>query len=47
MREYGFDALAFVRACERLLGASLPVTAADLERVELPDVHSDAKPEAL
>lgn len=47
MREYGLDAMALVRAVERMLNTPFGVTEADLAAVRLEPVHSDAKAEAL
>ncbi len=47
MHKYGLDALALVRAVEKLLDTSLNITETDLESVRLDKVHSEAKAEAL
>lgn len=47
MHKYGLDALALVRAVEKLLATSLNITETDLETVRLDKVHSEAKAEAL
>ena len=47
MREYGLDALALVRAVEKLLGEPLGIDEKDLQAVRLQAVHSQAKAEAL
>ena len=47
MHKYGLDALALVRAVEKLLDTPLNITETDLEAVRLDKVHSAAKAEAL
>lgn len=47
MRKYGLDALALIKAVENLMGASLGLTEADLQTVQLDTVHSQSKVEAL
>jgi len=47
MRKYGLDALALVRAVQRLLGVDLGIAEHDLAAVRLQPVHSLAKPEGL
>lgn len=47
MQEHGFDALGFIKACERMIGAPLPVTPEDLDQVELTEATHLANPEAL
>ncbi len=47
MREYGLDAMALVRAVEKLLDRSLGLGEEDLAEVRIAAAHSDAKPEAL
>jgi transketolase len=47
MREYGLDAIALVRAIEKMLGSQLGITEDDLAAVRLSPVHSEAKAEAL
>lgn len=47
MRHYGLDALALVRAVERLTGEATGITEEDLSAVRLDAVHSTAKAEAL
>lgn len=47
MHKYGLDALALVRAVEKLLATPLNITETDLEAVRLDKVHSAAKAEAL
>jgi transketolase len=47
MKKYGLDAIALVRAIERLLGRDFGVTEDDLTTVRLDAVHSAAKAEAL
>jgi transketolase len=47
MREYGLDAMALVRAAERLTGTETGLTEADLAGVRIQAVHSAAKAEAL
>lgn len=47
MRHYGLDALALVRAVERLAGQDTGIAEADLSAVRLESVHSAAKAEAL
>jgi transketolase len=47
MREYGLDAMALVRAVEKLLGRSLGLGEENLAEVRIDAAHSDAKPEAL
>jgi len=47
MKEYGFDALALVRAAGRLLGREFPITEKDLSAVDIIPMHSPARPEAL
>lgn len=47
LREYALDALALVRAIEKLTGTNLAITEADLDAARLDAVHSQAKAEAL
>jgi len=47
MRKYDLDALALVRAVEKLIGRPLKIGEADLQAVRLDKVHSAAKVEAL
>ena len=47
MRHYGLDALALVRAVERLTGEATGITEGALEAVRVEAVHSTAKAEAL
>ncbi len=47
MREYGLDAMALVRAVERLVDTDTGLTEADLAKVRVEEVHSVAKAEAL
>lgn len=47
LREYALDALALVRAVEKLTGTNLAITEADLDAARLDAVHSQAKAEAL
>jgi transketolase len=47
MREYGLDALALVRAVERLTGRATGLAEGDLAQVRVEAVHSLAKAEAL
>lgn len=47
MRHYGMDALALVRAVERLVGAQTGIDEGALDAVRLEAVHSAAKAEAL
>jgi transketolase len=47
MRTHGLDAMALVRATERMVGKKLNITESDLKSVRLDSVHSDAKAEAL
>jgi transketolase len=47
MRHYGLDALALVRAVERLTGQETGLTEEDLSAVRLEAVHSAVKAEAL
>lgn len=47
MREYGLDAMALVRAVERLTDTDTGLTEDDLARVRVEEVHSVAKAEAL
>lgn len=46
-REYGLDALALVRAAERLLDTSLGLDEEDLAEVRLAAVEGEARPEVL
>lgn len=46
-REYRIDALALVQEVERLVGAPLGITEADLAAVRIEAVHSSAKAEAM
>lgn len=47
MREYGLDAMALVKAIERLMETSFGLTGDDLSAVRIEAVHSSAKAEAL
>ena len=47
MRHYGLDALALVRAVERLVGEDLKIGEDDLAAVRVEPVHGDFKAEAL
>ena len=47
MRHYGLDALALVRAIERLTGQETGIDEAALGEVRVEDVHSAVKAEAL
>ncbi|MES2145820.1 MAG: transketolase C-terminal domain-containing protein [Pseudomonadota bacterium] len=47
MRHYGLDALALVRAVERLMGAEFGIDEADLAAARIEAVHSQLKAEAL
>jgi transketolase len=47
MREHGIDAMAVVRAAEKLIGAPLGLDESDLAKVRIEKVHCEAKPEAL
>jgi len=47
MKEYGLDALALVRAIEKLLNTDLNINESDLQAVRLQEVHSASKAEAL
>lgn len=47
MQEYGLDAMALVRAAEKLTGRQIDITEADLAEVRLEPIHSAAKAEAL
>jgi transketolase len=47
MHEYGLDALALVRAVEKLIGESLGIEEPELQAIRLQPVHSAAKAEAL
>ena len=47
MRHYGLDALALVRAVERLTGLETGISEEDLDAVRLEAVHSVLKAEAL
>jgi transketolase len=47
MREYKLDALALVRAVEKLLETALNVSEDEIKSIRLEPVHGDANPEAL
>lgn len=47
MREYGLDAIALVKAVEKLLDTAFDITEDDLAAIRLEAVHSGAKAEAL
>lgn len=47
MAEHGLDAMALVAAAEKLTGAALSITPAELAKVRVEAVHSLAKAEAL
>jgi transketolase len=47
MKEYGLDALALVRAVEKLTGESLGLTEDDLQAVRLEPTRSSTKAEDL
>lgn len=47
MRHYGLDAMALIGAVERLTGAALDITEADLATARVDAVHSAVKAEAL
>jgi transketolase len=46
-KEYGIDAMALVRAVEKLVGSSLDISETQLAAIYLAPVHSAAKAEAL
>ncbi|HEY3425658.1 MAG TPA: transketolase C-terminal domain-containing protein, partial [Negativicutes bacterium] len=46
-KEYGIDAMALVRAVEKLVGSSLDISETQLAAIYLAPVHSTAKAEAL
>ncbi|PCI31917.1 MAG: transketolase [Alphaproteobacteria bacterium] len=47
MAEHELDAMALVRAVEKLMNVTLNINQADLDQVRIEAVHSDAKAEAL
>ncbi|MCL4458858.1 MAG: transketolase [Chloroflexi bacterium] len=47
MKKYGLDAMALIRAVEKLLDTTFGITEADLAAIRLESVHSAAKAEAL
>lgn len=47
MHEYGLDAIALVRAVEKITRSDLQISEDDLAAVRFDDLHSDAKAEAL